>query len=159
MGEFTPGSYILVAQFQYKSNYYCCHLQPPLSLAKRTSYFGFNRCVYTNSKRHWMGSGFRGCLEVGWRQAQEKYYYSLGQARSGLRWTTVLILKLWQVAWNIWEHQNQIEHDNAAAQKQIDTDKDIEALHTRYQESEFQQGIDISESFSYQETEKVLRGN
>jgi hypothetical protein len=104
------------------------------------------------------GPGLEGCLGASWRQDQEQYYSSLGQARSGLRWTTALVLKLWQVAWNMWEHRNQIEHDIAAAQKKFDTDRDIEALVTRYREGELQ-GLDISEFFSNQEMEKVLRGS
>jgi hypothetical protein len=58
----------------------------------------------------------------------------------------------------MWEHRNQIEHDIAAAQKKFDTDRDIEALVTRYREGELQ-GLDISEFFSNQEMEKVLRGS
>jgi hypothetical protein len=31
--------------------------------------------------------------------------------RTGLRWLTALIQKLWDVAWDMWDHRNRVLHD------------------------------------------------
>jgi hypothetical protein len=35
---------------------------------------------------------------------------------SGYRWLSALICKLWQVAWDMWEHRNGIFHDKERGQ-------------------------------------------
>jgi hypothetical protein len=49
---------------------------------------------------------------IGWKLSQEAHYSRIGEMKSSLRWTVALILKLWQVAWNMWEHRNSIEDKN-----------------------------------------------
>jgi hypothetical protein len=59
--------------------------------------------------------GWRNCLEgilhVSWRQTQQEYFARIGSARSPKRWTVALIQKLWDIAWDMWEHRNGILHD------------------------------------------------
>jgi hypothetical protein len=42
---------------------------------------------------------------------QHRYYEFLDSRRTGLRWLTALIQKLWDVAWDMWDHRNRVLHD------------------------------------------------
>jgi hypothetical protein len=59
--------------------------------------------------------GWRNLLEgfvhVSWRQTQQIYFSRIGSARSPKRWIVALIQKLWEIAWDMWEHRNGILHD------------------------------------------------
>jgi hypothetical protein len=52
-----------------------------------------------------------GFLVLTWQDTQRIYFSHIGSARSPKRWTIALIQKLWEVAWNMWEHRNGILHD------------------------------------------------
>jgi hypothetical protein len=53
---------------------------------------------------------FEGWLIREWTMAQQAYYKISKSLRSGRRWTVELIKKLWDVAWDLWEHRNSILH-------------------------------------------------
>ena len=53
-------------------------------------------------------AAFTGCWSTGWAQAQAQHYRTIGSKQSGKRWLAALIKKLWQVAWDLWEHRNGI---------------------------------------------------
>lgn len=53
---------------------------------------------------------FEGWLVHEWTVAQQAYYKISKSLRSGRRWTIELIKKLWDVAWDLWEHHNNILH-------------------------------------------------
>ena len=53
-------------------------------------------------------SAFRGCWAIGWAEAQAQHFKTLRRRNSGKRWLAALITKLWQVAWDMWEHRNGI---------------------------------------------------
>jgi hypothetical protein len=59
--------------------------------------------------------GWQSLLEgrpsLGWSEVQTRYYEWLGSRRSGLRWLTALIQKLWDTAWDMWQHRNRVLHD------------------------------------------------
>jgi hypothetical protein len=63
------------------------------------------------------GACFEGCLGKEWRIAQEQHYKSIKFHYSGRLWITALITKLWQVAWDLWEHRNGIEHEHNSNQQ------------------------------------------
>jgi hypothetical protein len=42
---------------------------------------------------------------------QHRYLQWIGSRRSGLRWLTALIQKLWDIAWDTWDHRNRVLHD------------------------------------------------
>jgi hypothetical protein len=56
----------------------------------------------------WQLSG-RPALQAG--EVQHRYYEFLDSRRTGLRWLTALIQKLWDVAWDMWDHRNRVLHD------------------------------------------------
>jgi hypothetical protein len=47
-----------------------------------------------------------------WQEIQAQYFRDIGKQNSGLRWTSALIQKIWQVAWDQWEHMNVIIHNS-----------------------------------------------
>jgi hypothetical protein len=53
----------------------------------------------------------KGCMDVGWTEAQALYYKMIGSRRSGLWWTVAVIKKLWDVAWDLWEQRNGFLHN------------------------------------------------
>jgi hypothetical protein len=71
-----------------------------------------------------------------WEHAQQAYYEFLNIYRTGRRWATELIKKLWQVAWDLWEHRNGIFHhqtnsvSNAILQS---IDRRVRTMYTMYQ--------------------------
>ncbi len=54
---------------------------------------------------------FEGWILSDWAVAQHKYYKSIKCLQTGKRWTVALIKKLWDVAWDLWEHRNGILHE------------------------------------------------
>jgi hypothetical protein len=53
-----------------------------------------------------------GNISVLWQEIQAHYFRERGKQNSGLRWTSALIQKIWQVAWDQWEHRNAILHNS-----------------------------------------------
>jgi len=62
---------------------------------------------------------FEGFWAVGWEQTQTRHFQWIGrlrkdtglQRRTGKRWLTAVIQKLWDIAWDLWDHRNQILYD------------------------------------------------
>ena len=52
-----------------------------------------------------------GSISQAWRQAQEYYLAFSKSPRTSKRWTSALIQKVFDVAWDQWEHRNGILHD------------------------------------------------
>jgi hypothetical protein len=56
--------------------------------------------------------GGRRFFEVkSWTEIQQHYYSLIHSRRSGRRWTIELIKRLWQIAWDIWQHRNDVLHE------------------------------------------------
>ena len=59
--------------------------------------------------------GWKAFLEgtpvVGWAGVQQAFYDWKGSRRLGARWLAALIQKLWDVAWDQWQHRNHVLHD------------------------------------------------
>jgi hypothetical protein len=43
-----------------------------------------------------------------WAPLQHKYFQSLGKLTKGHSWAVPLIVQLWQLSWNQWDHRNEI---------------------------------------------------
>ena len=61
-----------------------------------------------------------GSLAQGWQSSQQRYYEYIRSKKTGLRWTSALIRKLWQIAWDMWEHRNGILHDKEFGQAAVE---------------------------------------
>jgi hypothetical protein len=66
-------------------------------------------------------SFFEGWIPAGWEEAQQAYYSLIRSHRMGRRWTVCLIKKLWNIAWDLWEHRNSILHqqDNCLSSSEL----------------------------------------
>jgi hypothetical protein len=53
---------------------------------------------------------FEGRIATRWEQIQNEHYAWCRSRKSGRRWTIALITKLWDVAWDLWEHRIGIVH-------------------------------------------------
>jgi hypothetical protein len=53
---------------------------------------------------------FEGWVHKEWEVIQTKYLNEISSRRSGKRWTSALISKMWDVAWDLWEHRNAVYH-------------------------------------------------
>jgi hypothetical protein len=65
--------------------------------------------VQTQDEIGWQ-SLLEGRPALGWSEVQNRYYEWLGSRRSGLRWLTALIQKLWDIAFDVWQHRNRVLH-------------------------------------------------
>jgi hypothetical protein len=66
-----------------------------------------------------------GCLGVQWRLSQQNYFTTIGSKRSGLRWGCALVLRLWEVAWDMRTHRNEFEHEVNSELEDIRLTNDI----------------------------------
>jgi hypothetical protein len=48
---------------------------------------------------------------LGWSGFMDLYYNSIMSNRNGHRWLSSIIKKLWNIAWDLWEHRNGVAHD------------------------------------------------
>lgn len=69
-----------------------------------------------------------GCLTWEWQAQQQRYYQTLKSRKTGRRWSTLIIRKLWEVAWDMWEHRNGILHQKDNAVKHQVTDLELRRL-------------------------------
>jgi hypothetical protein len=75
---------------------------------------------------------FEGWIPSGWEEAQHAFYTLIRSHRTGRRWTICLIKKLWNVAWDMWEHRNGVLHqqDNSVTMAEIiHLDRKVRSLH------------------------------
>jgi hypothetical protein len=54
---------------------------------------------------------FEGWFAYSWAEMQQRYYNLLRSSRTGRRWASAIVLKLWNIAWDMWEHRNGILHE------------------------------------------------
>jgi hypothetical protein len=54
---------------------------------------------------------FEGWLSKSWIEAQQTYYTKTKSHKTGRRWVVALIKKLWDTAWYMWEHRNEVLHE------------------------------------------------
>ena len=72
-----------------------------------------------------------GRISTEWAALQLHYYQLLGSRRNGKRWAKALITKLFDVAWDQWEHRNGIAHAAATSTRDRDpaTNRELEWLY------------------------------
>jgi hypothetical protein len=52
-----------------------------------------------------------GWLAAKWELEQQAYYTLIKSRQSWNRWLIAIIKKLWQVAWDLWDHRNKVLHE------------------------------------------------
>ena len=55
----------------------------------------------------------RGFVTTTWCEAQHNYFLHLQSKKTGQRWLTALIQKLWAISWDMWRFHNGILHSNS----------------------------------------------
>lgn len=105
---------------------------------------------------------FEGLLLKDWRVVMIHYISKNRSKKSPKRWITALIQKLWQVAWDLWEHRNGYLHEkednlilkqaNKGIQDQFklgyaELDQHTQALFTRGSASILQKPLDIRQQW------------
>ncbi len=56
---------------------------------------------------------FEGWTGIGWERAQQAYFTLIKSRRTGKRWVVALIKKMWDIAWDLWEHRNGILYQSS----------------------------------------------
>jgi hypothetical protein len=51
-----------------------------------------------------------GQVSLHWKEIQHQYYIFLGKRNTGERWVRLLIEKMWDVAWDQWDHRKEVVH-------------------------------------------------
>lgn len=85
-----------------------------------SSHIPWIQTVLTQQNEFGWGAFFEGFMSIEWRQAHEKYLTRTKSFRSSRRWLSSLIRKMWQIAWDLWEHCNGYLHnkeDNLISQE------------------------------------------
>jgi hypothetical protein len=75
---------------------------------------------------------FKGCIAIEWAGVQEAHFLWLGRRNTGKRWATSLIVKLWEVAWDLWDHRNQVKKHLETAQDVARQEFLIHAISSEY---------------------------
>jgi hypothetical protein len=75
---------------------------------------------------------FSNCIAVEWVGVQEAHFIWLGRRNTGKRWATSLVVKLWEVAWDMWSHHNQIKYNLEMAQDLAQCDLIKSAVRSEY---------------------------
>jgi len=77
-------------------------------------------------------AAFEGRWSSDWAHVQQAYLTFIGSKKTGRRWLTMVIQKMWDIAWDLWEDRNGVNADKQAARQLL-------ALQTRVT-AEFQCG-------------------
>ncbi len=88
---------------------------PPLSTANST-------LLQAQDIVGWDGI-LEGCFSLAWGNAQQQYWVRKDSQRKGHTWMVKTIRRVWLIAWELWQHRNEIEHANDAAIEKIHLDK------------------------------------
>jgi hypothetical protein len=68
-----------------------------------------SQAVQSQSQIGWKNL-LEGLPSAKWRQLQRRHYDSKRSRKSSRKWTRGFLLKLHHLAWNQWDHRNQIKH-------------------------------------------------
>ena len=52
---------------------------------------------------------FEGYMAVELAGVQEAHFIWLGRRNTGKRWATSLVVKIWELTWDPWDHRNQVK--------------------------------------------------
>jgi hypothetical protein len=59
--------------------------------------------------------GWDAAMEGRWSQSwidiQDRHFLRIRKKRSGKRWLTAVIRRMWDISWDLWDHRNQVQLD------------------------------------------------
>ena len=56
------------------------------------------------------GPFLRGFIHINWKEIQHRYLQSIQSKLSHKRWLKMMIIKLWQISWDMWRFRNGVLH-------------------------------------------------
>jgi hypothetical protein len=73
-------------------------------------------------------AAFKTEIVLGWSTIQEEYYRSTNAKpfHNGLRWLSLLIRKLFDISWDLWEHRNDTLHKRTLGIKARELAKSVQ---------------------------------
>jgi hypothetical protein len=74
-----------------------------------------------------------GQLSDRWEPLQHTYFLTLGRQSTGRSWAVSLIIQLWQLSWNQWDHRNGIDKNTLHPEKQSRLDILNESIRVEYE--------------------------
>ena len=76
---------------------------------------GLQKAVEVQDAMGW-DAAFEGRWATNWVEIQGRHFKNNQLQRTGLRWLTAVIRKVWLIAWALWEHRNGVQEEvkNAA---------------------------------------------
>jgi hypothetical protein len=92
---------------------------------------GLLQAIAAQDRIGWLAF-FEGCVAIEWAGVQEAHFVWLGRRNTGKRWATSLIVKLWEVAWDLWDHRNQIKKNLETAQDIVRREALVLAISSEY---------------------------
>ena len=104
------------------------HGQPPPSL--HTTVPSLPTALAAQRLLGW-SSALEGYWSPAWTEAQESYFRFLGRRNSGRRWLAALIVQLWNVSWDLWEHRNGHQVRRTQAQERAAVQLDLQQEYAR----------------------------
>ena len=92
------------------------------------SHFLGLRTTIENQERVGWQAMLEGMPVQGWEEVQQRYFVWRKKRQTGKRWLVAIIKKLWDVAWDLWEHRNGILHDSDTnvAEQQLNFEVTVE---------------------------------
>ena len=77
---------------------------------------GYKEATLEQNEINWENL-LRGRLSKKWRALQQSHYERIGSPRQAASWVSGLIVQLWQVSFDLWEHRNDILHNSEASER------------------------------------------
>jgi hypothetical protein len=71
-----------------------------------------SNCVVDQTVLSW-GMLIERRLSKTWGVTQQAHYEVMGSRRGGLTWASALTIRVWNIAWKMWEQHNHFEHQMA----------------------------------------------
>jgi hypothetical protein len=92
---------------------------------------GLLQAISAQDRIGWLAF-FEGCIAIEWAGVQEAHFLWLGRRNTGKRWATSLIVKLWEVAWDLWDHRNQVKKHLETTQEVARREELVIAISSEY---------------------------
>ena len=93
------------------------------------NYPGLRNAVTQQTLLGW-GAAFEGRWHTSWESIQQLHFKNCGLRRSGRRWLIAMVIKLWNTAWNMWEHRNGVMVEVQEEEARLEALTELEAEYT-----------------------------
>ena len=75
-----------------------------------STFLGMKDATFSQDKIGW-GLLLEGLAAARWSDVQQRFYEWIGSRKTGKRWLISVIQKMWDVAWDMWDHRNKVLHE------------------------------------------------